>query len=99
MVQVFMLGQQFLDISHYPVNFLCVLDDAAQLLLVEVGSDLLAEQDLADHVTEVRRSGTVFWKQNTKANQNYEADVRFNSESLLGLFNFRPKIFVGFRMA
>lgn len=48
-----MLWQILLNIVDYPRDLLCVLGDTAQLLLVEVGSDLLAQQYLTDYIAEI----------------------------------------------
>lgn len=54
-----MLRQVLLYVGDDPRDLLRVLGDAAELLLVEVGRDLLAQQDLTDNVAEVRGAGAV----------------------------------------
>lgn len=55
-----LLGHKLLQVLQYLGDHLRVLRDAAQLLLVEVGRDLLAQQYLAYHIAQVRRAGAVF---------------------------------------
>lgn len=47
-------GQVGLQLVEQLVQFLGILADAAQLLLLEVRIDLLAQQDLADDVAQIR---------------------------------------------
>lgn len=54
-----LLGHVLLQVGDDFVHVLRVLHYAAQLLLVKVGSDLLAQQDLADDVAQVGGSSSV----------------------------------------
>jgi hypothetical protein len=55
-----LLRKELLHLVNYPVELLRVLGYAVDLLLVEVGGDGLAEQDLRDDVAKIRRTGSVF---------------------------------------
>lgn len=56
---VLLLWHELLHVLYHPAHILRVLGDGTQFLLSEVRCDLLAQQDLADHVAEVRRARSV----------------------------------------
>lgn len=60
MTKRLVLWKEFLDVGDYSGYFLRVLRDAAELFLVEVRRDLLAQQYLTDDIAEVRRPSAIF---------------------------------------
>lgn len=50
---VLLLRHELLHVLYHPAHVLRVLGDGAEFLLPEIGSDLLAQQDLTDHVAQV----------------------------------------------
>lgn len=56
-----MWRQELLQLAQYPGDLLRVLGDAAQLLLIEVGCYLFAQQNLADDVAQVRWASSIVW--------------------------------------
>lgn len=60
MIEVFMLRKILLNVIYYPRYFLCVLCNTAQLFLVKIWRNLLAQQDLTDDVAKVGRTGAIF---------------------------------------
>lgn len=55
------LGHKLLQFGYQMANFLGVFSNAAQLFLVEVRPDLLAEKNLRHHVADVRRTWPRVW--------------------------------------
>lgn len=59
-----MWRQEFLQLAQYPGDFLRVLGDAAEFLLIEVGRDLFAEQYLTDDVAQIGWASTIICDSN-----------------------------------
>lgn len=60
------LRHEFLQLGYQLADLLRVLSDAAELLLVEVRSNLFAQEDLRDHIADVRGSGAALCNAITK---------------------------------
>lgn len=53
------LGHKFLQLRYQLAYLVRVLSDAAELLLVEVRSNLFAQEDLRDHIADIRGTSAV----------------------------------------